>query len=117
MIADEDDPKQRAFLIVLNNISLALQSVTRATRETGAKLDDHLTHYEEHTREEAALMNKGLGAWKVIARVLGVAQTVLIAGIGYVAADLKEIHNDTRAASVIDAQVELRLTALEVKQK
>lgn len=113
MIAEEDDPKQRLSLIIMNSIKNAVLANTKVAEATAKRLDEHLTNYDKHTQAEAALINKGIGAWKVIAWVLGVAQAGLIAGVGYLMADLKEMHADIKASAIVDAQVDLRLSAVE----
>lgn len=114
MIAEEDDPKQRLLLIIMNSIKNALQANTRVAEATASRFDEHLTHYEKRNQDEAALINKGIGAWKIIAWVLGIAQTALIGGVGYVASDLRELHNEAKTASVESAKIEVRLTAVEL---
>lgn len=115
MIAEEDDPKQRLMLIIMNSIKNALLANTKVAEATAKKLNEHLDHYEQHERADAALLNKGIGAWKIIAWGLGILQSILIAGVSYLAADLKEMHSDIRASALTDAKVELRLTAVETE--
>ena len=117
MIAEENDPRQRAQLIVLNNINNSLLANTKMTTEVASKLDDHLTRYEEHTKDEAALINRGIGAWKIIAWVLGVAQAALMGSAGYVSADLKELHGDLHAGQVVDVKTLARVDELEDRVK
>ena len=47
MIANEDDPKQRAFLIVLHSINQALEANTSTVREISDKLEIHLEAFNE----------------------------------------------------------------------
>ena len=115
MIAEENDPKQRAFLIVLNSINNSLMANTKTTTDVAEKLDAHLTRYEEHTNGEAALINKGIGAWKVIAWTLGLAQSVLVVGVGYLSNDLKEIHASIQAGQVVDSKTAEQIKAIEAK--
>jgi len=92
MIMQEDDPKQRAFLIVLNNINKSLIANTDTIRDVSEKLDAHLTSYEQHVEKEDALLNRGRGAWRVVAWVIGVVQVV---GLGIWASareEIKDIH-------------------------
>lgn len=109
MIAEEDDPKQRLQLIIMNSIKNAVLANTKVAEATAHRLEDHQSDYEQHRKEAAALINKGLGAWKVIAWLLGVAQALLIAGVGYVMTDLKEIHSDIRS-------VDTRITVIEARK-
>lgn len=116
MIAQENDAKTRASLIVLNNINLSLMANTQMITEVAGKLDAHLEHYETHTRDEAKLFNRGIGAWKVMAWVLGVAQLALIAGVGYLVGDLKDIHTELRDRVVVDEKLNARVNVLEAKK-
>lgn len=76
LIASEEDPKQRVYLIVLNNLNNSLVANTETIRSVSAKLDTHLTNFESYTKDKDAMLNKGKGAWKVAAWVLGVAQII-----------------------------------------
>lgn len=117
MIAEENDPRQRAFLIVLNSINNSLIANTTTTMEVAVKLDEHLTHYEQHTSDEAALINKGIGAWKVVAWASGIAQALMVAGGTYLVNDLKDIHTALNTIAVRDADYGARLAAVEEKKR
>jgi hypothetical protein len=106
MIISESDPKQRAFLIVLNSINKSLIANTDTIRDVSNKLETHLQHFEEHTRAEEALMNRGRGAWWIASWVIGVVQVVGL-GIWTIASnDIRDINNSLRT-------LELRLTVVE----
>lgn len=116
MIAAEDDHKQRAFLIVLNSINNSLIANTHTIQEVSDKLETHLTNFETHTREEDALLNKGRGAWKVAAWVVGVAQVV---GVGIWADtrnDIKTLHAAVAALTASDSRMDARVAVLEHKK-
>lgn len=113
MIADEDDHKQRAFLIVLNSINNSLIANTHTIREVSTKLETHLTNFETHTKEEDALLNKGRGAWKVVAWVVTVAQVI---GLGIWAdtrSDMKSLHAGMENMTASAAELTTRVTVLE----
>ncbi len=116
MIQEENDPKQRSFLIVMNNINLSLVANTSTIRDLSEKFDSHLTSYELRTEHEDALLNKGLGAWKVAAWVLGVAQSVVIALTVAAYNDLSSIHGHITALQITDSHVEARLGAMEIRK-
>lgn len=105
LIAQEDDPKQRVFLILLNNLNASLIDNTKATSIIGSKLDEHLTNFEVYTKDKDQLLNQGRGAWKVAAWVLGLAQVV--AGVVWmdIRAELADMH-------VTDARMELAVSKL-----
>ena len=113
MILSEDDPKQRAFLIVLNSINNSLMANTDTIRDVSEKLENHLTHFEQHTKSEEAMLNKGRGAWKVIAWVIGVVQII---GLGIwtdVRGDLQNISETTAEAKIKLFQMDSRISTLE----
>jgi hypothetical protein len=113
MIANENDPKQRAFLIVLNSINNSLLANTSTIREVSTKLETHLTLFESHAEAEEALMNKGRGAWTVLAWVLGILQ---VAGFGLWSLarnDLAEIHSSLSALASSDTDMNHRLGLIE----
>lgn len=93
MIAEENEPKQRAFLIILNSINNSLMANTNTTSDVAIKLDEHLSRFEAKSAADAELLNQGRGAWKILAWVLGVAQIGVLAACTSVISDLKEIHH------------------------
>ncbi|OXE36893.1 MAG: hypothetical protein CGW95_04730 [Phenylobacterium zucineum] len=116
MIAEENDPKQRAFLIILNSINVALMANTSATAGLSQKFDDHLTTFEEKVAADAEILNQGKGMWKVIAWGLGAAQAVVVALAVYAANDLDAIHKAIQAGHDEDIRMELRIKNLEEKK-
>lgn len=116
MIMQEDDHKQRAFLIVLNSINNSLIANTHTIQEVSDKLETHLTNFETHAREEEAVMNKGRGAWKVAAWVVGVVQVVGLAVWADMRGDMKSLHADVSALVASDAQLTTRVAVLEKRK-
>lgn len=113
MIAAEDDPKQRAFLIVLNNINKSLVANTETIRDVSDKLETHLANFEQHTKEDEALRNKGLGAWKVLSAVIGLVQLAGLAIWNNAREELKEIHVTMQKEQVQLMQLESRVLFVE----
>lgn len=116
MIIDEPDTKQRAFLVVLNSINQSLQANTTLTQSVSTKLEEHLTNFEEHAKAEEALMNKGRGAWKVAAWVIGIAQCI---GVGVwvdARSELFGVHNSISSLTLTDTNHEARIKHLEVRK-
>lgn len=110
MILQEDDLKQRAFLIVLNSINKSLMANTETIREVSEKLESHLENFDSHTREEDARLNKGRGAWKILAWVIGVAQ-VMALGIW------NEARSEIKQINATLAQIDTRVSVIESKDK
>lgn len=110
MILQEDDLKQRAFLIVLNSINKSLIANTDTIREVSEKLESHLENFDSHTREEDARLNKGRGAWKILAWVVGVAQIVALGIWNEARSEIKQINATL-------SQIETRVSVMESKDK
>lgn len=110
MILQEDDPKQRAFLIVLNSINNSLIANTDTIRNVSDKLESHLQNFDTHTKEEDARLNKGRGAWKILAWVIGIAQVVAL-GIW------NEARSEIKQINITLAQIETRVSVIESKDK
>lgn len=106
MIAEESDPKDRAFLLVLNNINKALVQNTDTIREIAKKLDAHVAKFESHTAIEDAMLNQGKGAWRVTAWVIGVVQVVGLAVWADSRAEIEAMHKEIQSH-------EVRVTVLE----
>ncbi len=116
MIMQEDDPKQRAFLIVLNSINNSLIANTHTIQDVSDKLEQHLTNFETHAREEEAVMNKGRGAWKVAAWVVGVAQVVAVSLWVETRSDMKALHLGLETLVAADAILNTRVAVLEKRK-
>ena len=115
LIAAENDPKQRSFLIVLNSINNALLANTATVRDIKDSLDDHLQQYAKDAKVDEAWKNQGRGAWRVMAWVLGLAQAVLLAGGMALGSDLREIHSTITILHQLDAKLDNRIAVLEKK--
>ena len=79
LIQDEADPRERARLLILYQISAVLIDNVAAVRETTEEFRAHRLEYEKHVEREEAYINQGRGMWRI-------AWVVLIAGqsaLGY----------------------------------
>lgn len=97
LIGEENDPQQRAILIILNNINLSLMATTETTRSLAEKFDAHMTDYE-------ALRNKGVGAWRVFVWGIGIAQAVSFSVCMWMLQDLASLHSQVISGQVTDAR-------------
>jgi len=113
LIMQEDDPKQRAFLIVLNSINNSLIANTETIKDVSEKLDAHLTSYENHVEQEEALLNRGRGAWKVMAWVISGVQVIGLGIWAMAREEIKEIHVMLQAEQKQLAQLESRVLFVE----
>lgn len=113
MIANENDPKQRAFLIVLNSINLALEANTATVREISVKLEHLLDDFDTHVSEDERLVNQGRGAWKVVAWVIGIAQVMATGAFFTQRNEMADLSKAIQAELISDVQVKTRVEVLE----
>lgn len=113
LIMQEDDPKQRAFLIVLNSINNSLIANTETIKDISEKLDAHLTSYDNHVEQEEALLNRGRGAWKVATWVISGVQVIGLGIWAMAREEIKEIHVMMQAEQKQLAQLESRVLFVE----
>ena len=106
LIKQENDPKTRAILLVLQNINISLMANTQAVNDTDTQLKRHMTEVAKRTEENNALLNKGRGMWNVISVCLAVVQAGLIYFMGMYLADIKSLH-------MSDYSLDKRLIVLE----
>lgn len=106
LIKNENDPKTRAILLVLQSINTSLIANTQAINDTDIQLKRHMTEVAKRTEENNALINKGRGMWNVISIVLALVQGGLIYFMGMYLADIKSLHVD-------DLAMDKRLIVLE----
>ena len=113
MIANENDPKQRAFLIVLNSINLALEANTATVREISQKLEHLLDDFNNHVTEDERLVNQGRGAWKVVAWVIGIAQVMATGAWVTQRNEISDLTKAVQAELIGYTQVRTRVDVLE----
>ena len=103
MIANEDDPKSRATLVVLNSMNILLMKNTERVDENRLLLSNHMV-------EEAAMTNRKKGMWNILSWMLGIAQIACVAGITF-------IYNYTSEIRVIQQKNEIKFKELEYNQQ
>ena len=92
LIKQENDPKTRAILLVLQNINISLMANTQAVNDTDTQLKAHMSAVAKSTEENNALLNKGRGMWNVISVCLAIVQAGLIYFMGMYLSDIKSLH-------------------------
>lgn len=110
MIKQENDPKIRLQLMVLYNINLSLIANTETVNDIDTQLKTHLEEYSKRTATEEALINRGKGAWKVLAWVGGFAQAGILALAFNTLSELKVLH-------LSDSMLAERVIIIEQKLK
>lgn len=113
LILAENDPKQRAFLIVLNSINKSLVANTQTIRDVSDRLDAHLTTFEQHQKRDDAVLNKGRGAWRAGAVFLGILQVVGVLLWNQAQADLSGINKVMHENQMRIVELITRVGALE----
>ena len=109
LIKQENDPKTRAILLVLQNINVSLMANTEAVNDTDRQLKQHMTAVAKNAEENNALLNKGRGMWNVISLVLAAVQMALVYFMSMYLADIKSLHAE-------DAGLEKRIIVLEQRK-
>jgi len=123
LISAENDPARRALLIVLQAINRSLEENTLATQQTQSSLGElrtdfgiHLTNFATHAINEEAIMNRGKGAWRVMAYVLSAVQAVAIWGWIYSRNEIEGMKSEAHAAELTHQKLQSRIEQLEKGQ-
>lgn len=124
LIEQENDPKVRLHLMVMNRINLSLiantetiNTVARDVTNVAAALNNHLTHFEEHTKAEEAMVNKGKGVWMVMAKIIGGVQLIGLGIWAYASSEISDIHTSLHVFEQADTILDKRITIIESKVK
>ena len=78
LIVSAEDPKDKAFLLILNRIATNLEENTAITRKLSVDLEDHTTAFRKHEETEMALLNQGRGAIRVALYALAIFQAAIV---------------------------------------
>lgn len=116
MIAEEPDSKNRAFLLILNNINKALVENTEATREIRSELAAHVQKFEAHTAQSRSMLDQGRGAWKIAAWIFGILQVIGLGMWSDSQKEQKEIKSAVQEDKIAHARLDQRLEILERKK-
>ena len=109
LIKQENDPKTRAILLVLQNINVSLMANTEAVNDTDRQLKQHMTAVAKNAEENNALLNKGRGMWNIISLVLAAVQMALVYFMSMYLSDIKSLHAE-------DIGLEKRIIVLEQRK-
>lgn len=108
LIEAEADPRERARLMIMLQISDILIDNVRAVRGMSDELHVHRTEFSMHMKKELELINQGKGMWKVFAVVISAIQLL----IGY---SFNNYINDMTDLKQTKVVVERRLDSIEHK--
>lgn len=115
LITEENDPRQRAVLIILNSINSSLNESAHLTRDVAVKLDHHILKTVERNLKNDALVNKGRGAWIVAAWVLGIIQLVAVFIFLQVRQELSDLHKYTEFNKSVNLAQEKEINKLNLE--
>jgi hypothetical protein len=113
LIAQENDPKERVKLLLINRLIISIGEYSK-------RVDVHITNFDEFTKivekhmsEEDIRLNQSKGAWRFATPLLGVAQ--LVVGWMLVAAldDVKSLHAGQHQLAEADHVIIERIIKLE----
>ena len=77
LIEAESDPKERARLLIMMQISDILIDNVRAVRGLSDEMHTHRTEFADHMHKELELINQGKGMWRVFAFSIGLVQAII----------------------------------------
>ena len=109
LIKQENDPKTRAILMVLQSINLSLIANTQAVNDTDTQLKQHMIEFKTRAADSDAMINRGKGIWYVLSFVLAVAQSVLVWLMIQSLDEIKNLH-------LTDNDLTTRITILEQRK-
>ena len=108
MIMAEEDPKNRAFLVVMNNINMSLISNTQAVTDLRSEFSVHKDIFQQHATQEEKIFNQGKGMWRIISVVIAIVQVIFGYGWMETAGHLKSIDAAIATSQLNDAKNESR---------
>ncbi len=111
LIQQANDPSDRAMLVVLNKMASSLDANTRLTEAVSTRLEEHIESFQEKVEEDNAIKHKGMGAWKILAWVLGLAQVAVGWGLVEARAEAHRMTAAITAHSALDAQLRADMVA------
>jgi hypothetical protein len=127
LIAEENDPKVRLHLMVMNSMNRNLIANTEATNAVAGMVSSvdkdlkaHLENFDKHTADEAArvkahdeLLSNGRFGWKIASGIIAIVQVLGLVIWDSVSSDIKSIHTAIHNSEQVDASLDKRITVLE----
>lgn len=120
LIARENDPERRTMMLVLQSINRSLIANTMATQKIQGEVERHraefavhLKNFESHAINEEAIMNKGKGAWAILAFVLSIVQAIAIYGWKESRNEIEAMKADAHASELVHQKLNIRIEQLE----
>lgn len=77
LIVETSDPKDKAFLLIMNKIAMSLETNTSLTRALSEDFKAHTVAFADHEAKEMALINQGRGGFRVSMFLFALFQVTL----------------------------------------
>lgn len=103
LILSANDPKDKAFLLILNKIAINLEENTGLTRALADDFKAHTIVFQQHEKDEMALINQGRGFWRAALGALFIIQGL---GAWWVQTHLEGAAQVASEVKVLQVEVE-----------
>lgn len=111
LILSATDPKDKAFLLIMNKIAISLDTNTFLTQGLSDDFKAHTAAFKVHEAAEAKLINQGKGGVRVAIGLVGVIQVLF----GFIISDqLGEIKNIRQELTVVVNKVLIHQEQLRI---
>lgn len=111
LIVAADNPKDKAFLLIMNKIAVSLDTNTFLTQSLSDEFQAHTKAFKNHEAAELSLINQGKGGLKVGMWLLGIIQTLVIVVASSQISELKDMRQELNAC-----QLSITTHAEQIKQ-
>ena len=109
MILRSGSDETRALLLVLQQLAdstmksqAALERINDTVEKHQSRFDEHVETFEQHAIDEMALINKGIGGWRMVA-VIGPLFLSTVGGLGIYNLSL-HVQEINRTMQLVDRQ-------------
>lgn len=111
LILSAVEPKDKAFLLIMNKIAISLDTNTQLTQNLSNDFKAHTKAFDTHETAEAELINQSRGGIKVALALIGIIQLLLGFVITNQLSEVKDIRQEltTVISKVIVHQEQLRV--------
>lgn len=107
MIKQENDPKVRGFLLLIQCMAEKVISSSNEIHDTNTILSDHADILQSHEK----IVEKAMAVWQVMAWILGLLQAGIIASASYIFTNTEEMKREVVILQNNQKQVEDTLNA------
>jgi hypothetical protein len=94
LIVAAENPKDKAFLLIMNKIATSLDANTHLTKALSEDFKSHTIAFSEHERKEMELINQGRGGFRVALALLAVLQVFVGFIITNTLTDIKNMRSE-----------------------